>query len=460
MDVTSVNSASDTDALCVTLGRHADARLTGTDALVRGPWANPVTWRQPVHTVYIPAHLMTGAARDPDIARSWGDTALSALTAYGGAATAEDAATGLARELGVPEQDAATVGGLTVAKLRREPVEDLRIDFEDGFTQRGVPVAERDADEDARAVEAAGILADWFTTDTLGDRPAYAPAYAGIRFRSFDPAVRDRGLRTLVTVLSVLNDRGVLGTVLAENPRSLRLTLPKVQHHRQVGTFVEILEQLEEVFGLPAGTQILFEVQIETPQAVVGVGGEAEPARILAAGAGRILSLHYGTYDYSASLGVDAAEQSMEHPVADHAKDILQVATTAVGVELSDGSTNRIPVGTADQILDGWRIHHRLVTRHLRRGIRQGWDLHAHQLVTRHLATIAYFRASWATSAERLRDYVAGDGTRWMDEPATAKAMAGYLLRAHACGAVTDTELATTGVSPDQLHTLQVTGRL
>lgn len=451
--MTSANSAPDLGALCAALGRHADARLTSTDDLVRGPWANPVTWRQPVHTVYVPAHLMTGEKRDPQIARTWGDAARAALESYG-------SATDLALELGVPEQDAATVGALTVAKLQREPIEDLRIDFEDGFTQRGVPAADRDADEDARAAEAADILADWLDTDADGDRPRYAPAFAGIRFKSFDPAVRDRGLRTLVIVLGGLARRGVLKKVLADDPRALRLTLPKVQHHSQVETFVEILEQLEETFGVPESTRIPFEVQVETPQAIVGTRGEAEPARILAAGQGRILSLHYGTYDYSASLGVDAAEQSMEHPVADHAKDVLQVATTAVGVELSDGSTNRIPVGSPEQILDGWRIHHRLVTRHLRRAVRQGWDLHAHQLVTRHLATIAYFRASWEVSAERLRDYVAGDETRWMDEPATAKAMSGYLLRAHACGAVTDEELATTGVSPEALHTLQVTGRL
>ena len=457
--MTSANPAPDLGALCAALGRHADARLTTTDDLVRGPWANPVTWRQPVHTVYVPAHLMTGDNRDPQIARTWGDAALAALASYG-------SATGLALELGVPEQDAATVGALTVAKLQREPVEDLRIDFEDGFTQRGVPLEDRDADEDARAAEAADILADWLDSDsrdskdTVGERPGYAPAFAGIRFKSFDPAVRDRGLRTLVIVLSGLAGRGVLTKVLANDPRALRLTLPKVQHHSQVETFVEILEQLEESFGVPESTRIPFEVQVETPQAIVGVKGEAEPARILAAGQGRILSLHYGTYDYSASLGVDAAEQSMEHPVADHAKDVLQVATTAVGVELSDGSTNRIPVGSPEQILDGWRIHHRLVTRHLRRAVRQGWDLHAHQLVTRHLATIAYFRASWEVSAERLRDYVAGDETRWMDEPATAKARSGYLLRAHACGAVTAAELATTGVSSGDLRTLQVTGRL
>lgn len=442
------------DSLIADLTGLADARLADTDAHVRGRWARPVTWRQPVHTVYVPAHLLTGeGSPGAALPRLWGDAALAALKAYGDP-------TDLALELGVPTQDADTVARLTVAKLQREPVEDLRIDFEDGFTQRGVPPERRWADEDSRVPAAADVLGAWFGTRSgtpaHEGRPGTAPSFAGIRFKSLDPAVRDRGIRTLTLLLARLAETGVLQKVLDHDPRALRLTLPKVQHHRQVEVFVDILDRLEHELGVSG---IPFEVQIETPQAVCGDDGGNEPSRIISAGQGRILALHYGTYDYSASMGVDAAEQSMDHPVADHAKDILQVATAAVGVELSDGSTNRIPVGTPEEILGAWRLHHRLVTRHLRRGIRQGWDLHAHQLVTRHLATIAYFRASRETGSERLRDYLAGDTSRWMDEPATAKALAGYLYRAHDCGAVTDEELDATGITLDDLDSLRVTGR-
>lgn len=433
------------------LTRIADTHLSATDHLVTGLWSTPVTWRQPVHTVYVPAHLLSAGN---DIPRTWGDTALASLDAFG-----DDA--GLARLCGVDERDAATVAALTRRKLTGEPIEDLRIDFEDGFTQRDVPTDHRDSDEDSRARSAAGILAEWLDTDS----PAPAPAFAGIRLKSFDPTTRDRGIRTLAIVITELADRGhsgpnqqsVLHRVLRDTPRALRLTLPKVQHHSQVEAFVRVLRHLETTLSLP---EIPFEVQIETPQAIVSADGSLEPPRIIAAGEGRVLSLHYGTYDYSASLGIDAAEQSMEHPVADFAKDVLQVATTAAAVELSDGSTNRIPVGTDDQITEGWRMHSQLVTRHLRRGIRQGWDLHPNQLVTRHLSTIAYFRQHWATTAHRLRAYVNADTSTWMDEPATAKAMAGYLLRARACGAVTDDELATTGVDESALRQLQATGRL
>ena len=107
-----------------------------------------------------------------------------------------------------------------------------------------------------------------------------------------------------------------------------------------------------------------------------------------------------------------------------------------------------------------WALHYRLVTRHLTRGIRQGWDLHPHQLITRHLATIAYFRRDWELSARRLKAYVAGDTSEWMDEPATAKMLASFLRRAHACGAIADAEVRTAGVTAGQLVQLEATGRL
>ncbi len=55
---------------------------------------------------------------------------------------------------------------------------------------------------------------------------------------------------------------------------------------------------------------------------------------------------------------------------------------------------------------------------------------------------------------------MAGDESRWMDEPATAKAMSSYLRRAFQAGAVTTDELATYDLDPALLAALQRTGRL
>ncbi len=69
-------------------------------------------------------------------------------------------------------------------KLAREPVEDLRIDFEDGYGSHPDDV------EDAAAQAAASALAQ---SIAAGD----APPFFGIRFKSLEAPTRRRGLRTL-----------------------------------------------------------------------------------------------------------------------------------------------------------------------------------------------------------------------------------------------------------------------
>lgn len=450
----------------------AATRLAGTDPKVTGEWSCPLSWRQPIHTVYIPASLffLDANPHPPHtLPQRWGQQILTVLNERAGeSAMATDAARDLAESLGV--EDPQRVAALAVDKLQREPIEDVRIDFEDGFTQRGVPAGERDQQESDFAGQAADLLADWLMGENgphHGSKPSpSSPPFCGIRFKSFDPLVRERGIDTLVTVLTRLQERGALQALYSPDspryaPRALRLTFPKVQDTSQVEALVEILQMLEAEWGLDAqGVQIRFEIQVETPQAVIGDDGLVEAARMIKAAQGRCLSLHYGTYDYSAFLGVDPAQQSMEHPVADTAKGLLQVVARGHGVELSDGSTNRIPVGSPESMEQAWALHYRLVTRHLTRGIRQGWDLHPNQLITRHLATIAYFRQDWELSAKRLKAYVAGDTSEWMDEPATAKMLASFLRRAHACGAITDDEVQRAGVSSAQLSELEATGRL
>ncbi len=137
---------------------------------------------------------------------------------------------------------------------------------------------------------------------------------------------------------------------------------------------VDVAEALERAHGLPA-----------RPPPVRGAGGDAAARarrrRRRTRGAARARrrpaasrGLHYGTYDYSAALGIAAPYQSLEHPVADHAKDVMQVAVAGTGIRLSDGSTNVLPIG--DRALEAWRLHARLVRRSLERGFYQGWDLH------------------------------------------------------------------------------------
>ena len=382
---------------------HADARLTRDYPGDRGV-------RQPLHTVYIPADAYA-AHTVPE----WGDRALAVLDEHGA-----DAA-GFADAAGLPEHLVEQVYQRVRDKLSREPVEDVRIDFEDGYGNRA------DDDEDAEAVRAAGALADAIEGGS-------AAPFHGIRFKSFEAPTRRRGLRTLDLFVGELAKRGALGDGFV-------LTLPKVTAVEQVEAMVAVCEWLEATHGLAPG-RLGFEIQVETPQSILGPDGTALVARMIHAGAGRVTSLHYGTYDYSASCGIAAAYQSMEHPAADHAKGVMQVAAAGTGVHLSDGSTNILPVGDAAAVRRGWALHARLVRRSLERGYYQGWDLHPAQLPTRFAATFGFYRDGFESAAARLRAYTGGGHSEYLDEPATAVALAGFVLRGVECGAVDEAELA------------------
>jgi hypothetical protein len=359
--------------------------------------------RQPVHTVYVPADRFGERT-----AAEWGATAVEALDRHGDRLAAE----------------ADGVDGAILArvreKLEREPVEDLRVDFEDGYGARP------DADEDAAAVAAGRALAAAVASGA-------APPFTGIRFKCLEAATRHRGLRTLDLVLGILVDHGGL-------PAGFVVTLPKVSAVEQVTAMVKVTEALENAHGLASGS-LRFEIQVETPQAVLGPDGTALVARMVHAAGGRCTGLHYGTYDYSAALGIAAEHQSMAHPAADHAKAVMQLAVAGTGVRLSDGSTNVLPTGDADAVLAAWRLHAGLVRRSLERGFYQGWDMHPAQLVTRYAAVFAFFRGASAGAAARLRAYRERSGSGFLDEPATAAAMAGFLLRGLDCGALDAAEV-------------------
>ena len=121
--------------------------------------------------------------------------------------------------------------------------------------------------------------------------------------------------------------------------------------------------------------------------------------------------------------------------MADHAKAVMQVAAAGTGVRLSDGSTNRLPVGDRAAVQAAWRLHARLVRRSLERGFYQGWDLHPAQLPSRYAACFAFYREGLPAAAARLRAYLERTGSGFLDEPATARALADFLVRAVDCGA-------------------------
>ena len=375
--------------------------------------------RQPVHTCYVPAGLITDYTPG-----AWGAAALALLDEHGPGP--------------VPE----TVLPRVLRKLGREPVEDLRIDFEDGY---GAPPDEA---EDADAVRTARSAVAW--------RGGHgAPPWFGIRVKSFDTAsLRDRSIRTLDLFVTALFDAAG-----GQLPDGFVVTFPKVTHVAQVEAFAELLGLLEERLALPAGA-LRFEIQVETAQAVLDAEGRLALPRLITAGAGRVSGLHFGTYDYTAALGLSAVDQHLAHDACDFARHVMQLAAAQTGVRISDGSSNLLPIGNRPAVVEAWRSHLTLVQRSLSHGYYQGWDLHPGQLITRYAANFMFFRAGLVAEAERLRDYLAkADGgpasARVADEPATAQALSRSFLRGLDCGAVDADELATlTGLDVADLRAL------
>jgi citrate lyase beta subunit len=377
-----------------------DRRLAASDAARAARYPGEPTGRQPVHTVYVPADRVV-----PGLAAAWGAAALAAIDGV-------DLA-------GITGLDPAVLPRVR-AKLAAEPIEDLRVDAEDGY---------RGPDEDADVVAAAAAV-------RVDLDAGVAPAFLGIRAKSLEPATRRRGVRSLDLFLS-----GLAGV-----DREVLVTLPKVTDVDQVTAMVALLAVLEDAHGVRLG----LELQVETPQAVLGPDGRATAAALVHAAAGRCRGLHYGTYDYSAALGVAAAYQASDHPVADHAKAVMQVAVAGTGARAVDGSSNLLPVGPDRDA--AWRRHAALVTRALRTGLYQGWDLHPAQLPTRYLATYAFFRAALPAAQDRLSAYLGGTGGGVLDEPATARALAAVIVRALDCGAVDAAEVDLDRATLEQLR--------
>ena len=397
--------------------------------------------RQPVHTVYGGAHLFTA-----DTAKKLGELALRALSTY-----APDAGT-FGEAIGIRGELASKVYDRVREKLSREPVEDFRIDFEDGYGNRP------DEEEDGHAVAAAQQVATGMAAGTL-------PPFIGIRIKPLTRDLAGRSLRTLDVFLTELLDKSD-----GRMPDNFVVTLPKIMSRVDVETLVETFEILEGRLGLDEGA-LKVEFMVETTQSIFDPQGRVILPRLHRAAAGRLTGAHFGTYDYTANCDITAAHQKMRHPACDFAKHVMKVALAGTGVMLSDGATNIMPVGphkgkdlTEAQktenraaVFAAWRLHADDARHSLVNGFYQGWDLHPAQLPTRYGAVYAFFLDGLQPASERLRNFVdkAAQATLVgdvFDDAATGQGLLNYFLRGIACGAVTEQEALATGLSLEEIR--------
>jgi len=386
--------------------------------------------RQPVHTVYGGAQVFKS-----DTAPKMGALAQRSLEDFG-PTPAE-----FGRAIGLAEGLASIIYARVLEKLEREPVEDYRIDFEDGYGVRP------DSEEDGHALSTAIEVMMGLAAGTL-------PPSIGIRIKPFTDEMQARSIRTLdLFVTRLVTDGGRL-------PENFVVTLPKVTAPEQVSALAELLEALEKSLALPAGV-LRFEIMVETPQSIVNERGEIAILPLVEAGAGRCVAAHFGTYDYTASLNITAAHQHMAHPACDFARHAMQVALAGTGIWISDGATNIMPIPphrSGERTLTGreleenrravhsaWKLHADHVRHSLVNGYYQGWDLHPAQLPTRYGANYAFFLEGLEAASARLKAFVAKAGQATLvgevfDDAATGQGLLNYFLRAWSCGAITEQE--------------------
>lgn len=414
------------------LGGLSERLIKAHHALIQrypeGQWG-----RRPVHTVYGGAHLFTAEA-----ARKLGKLALRAMDDH-----APDFAL-LSRAIHLAGSDDRRVAiyDRIRAKLRAEPVEDYRIDFEDGYGVR--PPDE----EDRHAKIAAAEVAKGIAIGSL-------PPFLGIRIKPLTEELWARSVRTLDLFFTSL-----CSTTRGAVPANFVVTLPKITVPEQVEALAAVLDELEPALGIAKGT-IKIELMIETPQALFDADGRVPLRKLVLAAGGRCSGAHLGAYDFTAALGIAANEQRLSHPVCDFARDIMLSALAGSGIALSDGATNVLPVPihkpsagplseaerseNREAVHTAWRLHYHDVRRALSRGLYQGWDLHPAQLVTRYAALYDFFLGGLHDAALRLRRLVEGAAKATLvgsvfDDAATGQGLLNYFLRAIACGALTEEE--------------------
>jgi citrate lyase beta subunit len=344
---------------------------------------------QPIHTLYGGAHLFKSTT-----CRKLGVLAQKAFADY-----APDPDT-MAKTFGVNGLENLVHERVT-EKLNREPVEDFRIDFEDGFGVRS------DAEEDSAADNAAAEV-------TAAVQAKSLPKMFGIRVKSFhSETTKARALRTLDRFLS----RATL-------PENFVVTLPKITAPEQVSELMRALQPYPDV---------RIEIMVETPASIFLL------SQLLEAAQGKCVAAHFGAYDYMASLGITAASQDLRHPACDFARSMMLATLAETGVWLVDGATNLLPF--PPEVHRAWKRHYDNIRHSLYNGFYQGWDLHPAQIPARLVAVHTFFLEGLAEASARLRNFrdQSEQATRVgaiFDDAATGRGLVNFFERAVRCGAI------------------------
>ena len=269
-----------------------------------------------------------------------------------------------------------------VEKRLAQPLDDLRIDFEDGYGRRP------DEEEDAHALKVQQALPQ-----------VHEPRRCGIRIKPVTRRFAQRGIRTLEIALKNL-------TVW---PRGFCVTLPKLEDPTQVQYVIQELERIEN--GRPP---LPLELMIESP------AGLRRIHELIQAAGPRARGVHFGPFEFLASCGIGNGD--LLHPVNRQARAQLLMSVSGSGVELADGPTTLLPLPphrqpSGPQIAENqksvrlaWEFHRDQVLATREQGYFQSWLLHPAQLVSHAAALLQEYEQALPGALERLTAYWQGRG--------------------------------------------------
>ncbi len=342
-----------------------------------------------------------------------------------------------------------TIFNRTIEKLKREPIEDFRIDFEDGYGIRS------NEEEDSHSISASNQLAKSFNNKTI-------TAFCGFRIKSFQAETYNRSVRTLDLFLTNLlkETKNVL-------PNNFVVTLPKIKKTEEVKVLHELLKSFELENNLPINS-IEIEIIIETAESIFIMSD------LIKAANGRCIAAHFGAYDYTSSFGITAVHQHLKHDACNFARNMMQISLSPLSIRLSDSVTTEMPVAihkgeqpSSQQLRENksavhkaWRLHFNNVTHSQINGFYQSWDLHPAQLVARYAAVFAFFLESFESQSKRLKSFLdkatkATMSGNQFDDAASAQGLLNFFTRANNCGALTDSEvLESTGLDTEVIKSL------
>ncbi len=399
--------------------------------------------RQPVHTVYGGAHLFSET--------TFSKLTKLALEAFDTYVTDPMAFAALVDPLGHHDLNfAESLCQWVRHKLLKDPIEDYRIDFEDGFGVRS------DDEEDRYALEAAKNLA---ILVAKGD----VPPHYGIRIKDLSTSYVKRAVRTLdlfvTQFVSSLRERGI-----RELPGTFLIVVPKILGVEEAEIALKLVQALELKLALKSES-LKLELMVEAPKVLRLSILDAIISRL----GSRLFALHLGAYDLMSAAHVVVQDQSLDHPLCEMARLMMVAAAAETGVAVVDGATTIMPVGpfktpnnqqeikaNQDVVFKAWSLSAGSIRAALRLGIYQGWDLHPAQIPIRYGVLYAFFHKNTLSTAERLKSFLAKSaqatlkGTQF-DDRATGHGLINFFLRAVSCGALTELDIESMGFKFSEL---------